>query len=93
MDKWVKWSEIKRKWLKDPQVLKEYKALKLEFQIASQLIELRTKKGLTQFQLAKKVGTHQSAIARLESGDANPSVKLLERIAQATGSKLTIKLN
>lgn len=86
------WKTLKRELLKDPEVADEYKKLKPRYQLISQLIEARTKKGLTQEQLAKKLGTKQSAIARLESGNINPSISFLEKITQALGSKLVIQV-
>jgi transcriptional regulator with XRE-family HTH domain len=55
------------------------------------LIEARVRSGLTQEELADKMGTSQPTIARLESGH-KPSLKTLERVAQVTGSKLMIQL-
>lgn len=86
------WKSLKRELLKNKKVAKEYKRLEPRYQLISQLIESRLKKGLTQEQLAKRVGTKQSAIARLESGSSNPSVAFLEKIAEAIGSKLTIQV-
>lgn len=54
------------------------------------LIEARTRAGLTQEQLAKRMRTTQSVIARLEGGRVRPSTKTLERIARATGTRLRI---
>lgn len=85
------WNDFKRKALKDPKLLKEYEALGPQYEIASRLIELRLEKKLSQSDLARKIGTRQSAIARLESGNYNPSLKLLEKIAKATGVRLTIQ--
>lgn len=77
--------------LADPQTKKEYDALEVEFAVKSALIKLRAEKGLTQCDLATLIGARQSAIARLESGRHNPSVKLLGKIAAATGKKLFIR--
>jgi DNA-binding XRE family transcriptional regulator len=77
--------------LADPQTKKEYDDLEVEFAVKSALIKLRAEKGLTQRDLATLIGARQSAIARLESGRHNPSVKLLGRIAAATGKKLFIR--
>ncbi|MBI4036918.1 helix-turn-helix transcriptional regulator [Candidatus Daviesbacteria bacterium] len=83
---------LKKELLKNKKVAQEYKRLEPRYQLISQLIEARIKKGLTQKQLAQKIGTKQSAIARLESGNANPSVAFLEKISAATGSKLFIQI-
>jgi transcriptional regulator with XRE-family HTH domain len=56
------------------------------------IIEARLKKGLTQAVLAKKIGTRQSAVARLESGNYNPSMAFLERVASALDARLEVSL-
>lgn len=85
------WAEVKKEWLNDSHFKRAYESLDLKYQVIGQLIELRHKQCLTQADLAKKLGTKQSAIARLESGNYNPSLKLLEKIAKATGSRLMIQ--
>jgi len=86
------YSQIKKKALKDKEVREAYQALEPEFALAQKIIERRLKRGLTQTVLAKKLGTKQSAIARLESGTYNPSVAFLEKVADALGTKLKISL-
>lgn len=78
--------------LNDPEIKRECNALAPQFAIASQIIEIRQKKGLTQADLAERVGTKQAAIARIESGAYNPSLKSLEKIAQALDVSLILKL-
>jgi len=79
-------------WRKDPAFRAAYEALEDEFALATQVIEARARAGLTQAQLAERMGTSQSAVARLESGKALPSVATLEKLAAATGSRLRIAL-
>ena len=67
-----------------------YDALEEEFALAHLVIEARTRAQLTQAELADKLGTSASAIARLESGTAAPSLATLRRIAKATGTTLAI---
>ena len=67
-----------------------YEKLGSEFELARIIIEARTKAGLTQAQLAKRMKTTQSVIARLEGGRVHPSTATLERLAKATGSRLKI---
>lgn len=86
------WKSLKKELLKNKKVVEEYKRLEPRYQLISQLIESRLKKGLTQEQLAKRIGTKQSAIARLESGSSNPSMAFLEKIAEAIGLKLIIQV-
>ena len=85
------WNSLKNEWLKDPAFKKEYDKLENRYALIDKIIGARIKKKLTQAQLAKKVGTKQSAIARLESGSVNPSLRFMERIAFALGSKLNIE--
>lgn len=87
-----KWKDFRKELLKNFEFRKEYDALRPQYELAAQIIEARLKKGLSQSQLAEKIGTKQSAIARLESGDYNPSVNLLERVADATDTRLKIHL-
>ena len=80
-----KLSELKTKWLKNNDVKKAYEEHSLEFAIAQNLITERLKAHLTQKELAKKMGTTQSVIARIESGAQLPSMKTIERYAHALG--------
>ena len=77
--------------LKNPKFRAEYNKLQPEFDLISAIIEARNKKGITQKILAKKMGTKQSVISRLESGNANPSFEFLQRLASALGNDIQIK--
>jgi len=81
---------LHKKWLKEPKYRKAYEALEEEFVLASAVIDVRSRAGLTQQELAQKMGTTQPAVARLESGRSRPSMRTLERLAEATGSRLCI---
>jgi len=83
--------EFLKESLKNPKIKAEYERQQPEFAVIQAVIDTRVKKGITQEQLAKKLGTKQSAIARLESGRANPSVAFLKKLAQALNSNLQIK--
>jgi transcriptional regulator with XRE-family HTH domain len=83
-------STLHSEWVKDASYRKEYDALEEEFALASAMIAARSRAGLTQEQLAIKMKTTQSTIARLESGKALPSGRTLQKIAAATGSRLRI---
>ena len=85
--------EFMAKSLADPEVKREFDALEQEFAIASELIRARARAGLSQSELAERMGTSQSAIARLESGQTLPSTKTLLRFAEATGSKVELRLS
>ena len=80
-----------KKLLLDPQVKAEYEALEPEFNIIKATIKKRIEKNWSQKDLAEKIGTKQSAISRLESGNANPSLRFLKKIATALDSKLVVE--
>ncbi|MDP3973224.1 MAG: helix-turn-helix domain-containing protein [Candidatus Daviesbacteria bacterium] len=77
--------------LKNPKIKAEYDKLQPEFAMIQAVIDARVKKGVTQKELAQKIGTKQSVISRLESGKANPSVAFLKKLAQALNSHLEIR--
>jgi transcriptional regulator with XRE-family HTH domain len=87
----TKISDLHKKWMKDPEYRREYEGLEEEFALASAIIDARSRAGLTQEELAAKMETSQSAIARLESGRTIPSGRTLERFAKATGTRLRIR--
>jgi len=78
--------------MKSPKYRREYEKLETEFQIASQLIEARLKKKMSQEELAKKVNTGQAVISRLEGMNGKPSISLLERVAKALDTKISITI-
>ena len=82
--------DLHKKWLKDPKYRREYDALEEEFEIAKAITAARAHAGLTQEELASRMGTSQSAIARLESGRSKPSTATLAKLAAATGTHLKI---
>lgn len=86
-------TQVKKKLLKDPETRAAYEALGPEFSIIEAIIEKRLEKGMTQAALARKVGTKQSAIARLESGSTNPTLKGLEKIARALDAHLEVSFS
>jgi ribosome-binding protein aMBF1 (putative translation factor) len=81
----IPFEEIKKELFKDPAFRVEYDALAGEFEIAAAIIKARLKAGLTQAQLAKKMGTSQAHIARLESGNALPSLATLYKFGAKLG--------
>ncbi|OGG30231.1 transcriptional regulator [Candidatus Gottesmanbacteria bacterium RIFCSPLOWO2_01_FULL_46_21] len=86
----MSFEEHKKKLLADPEVKKYYDELEPEYALIRSVIDKRLKKKMSQAQLAKKVGTRQSAISRLESGESNPSFKFLQKVARALDSSLHI---
>ena len=83
-------SDLHEKWGRDPEYQAAYDALQPEFELARSLIEARMGAGLTQAQLAKRMETTQSVVARLESGRVHLSTRTLEKVAQSTGTRLRI---
>ena len=75
-----------------PDYAKAYDALEGEFTLVNALIQARTRAHLSQAEVARRMGTTESAVSRLESGRVKPSTRTLERYAQATGHCLHISL-
>lgn len=86
------YKKVKQQLLKDTQANQAYKKLGPEFELIQLIIEKRLEQGLTQAELAKRLKTKQSAISRLESGDYNPSLAFLSRLAKVLDAKLSIAL-
>lgn len=80
------------KMMEDPTFAAAWEKARDEFAIAREIIRTRVAAGMSQQKLAEKIGTTQSVIARLESGEHMPSVSTLKRVAEATHSKLHIEL-
>ena len=89
--KYLDFDEFLKESLKNPKIKVEYDKLESEFAIIQAILDARVKKQMTQEQLAKTIGTKQSAIARIESGRANPSIGFLQKLAEALGKKLVIQ--
>jgi transcriptional regulator with XRE-family HTH domain len=91
----MKHSVIKKVALKKPKVRVEYEALGPEFELLGQLLSARSKAGLSQADVAERMGTHAPAITRLESaltsGKHSPSIDTLKRYAHAVGCELQIR--
>lgn len=81
----------KKNILKNPEIKKEYEVLQPEMAVVKAVIEARAKNGVTQKDLAQKIGTKQSVISRFESGRSNPSLTFLKNLAEALNSDLEIK--
>lgn len=77
--------------LSDPEFKKEYDALRPELAIMQAIIDARKASGMTQKDLAEKTGITQSDISRLENGNANPSLKTLQRLAEGMGMILRLE--
>ena len=82
--------ELHEQWMEYPEYRAEYESMGPEFELAQALIEARSRAGLTQGELARRMGTTQSVVARMEGGRVKPSTRTLERFAKATGMRLKI---
>ena len=84
--------ELKAKALAQADVRQEYDALAPEFELLRRMLRARKQAGLTQAEVAERMGTHRSAVARLEAalaaGKHSPSIAALQKYAQAVGRKL-----
>lgn len=78
------------KQLQNPDFKAEWDALEPELSIMQAVIDPRKESGLTQQQLAERTGISQADISKLENGNANPSLKTLQRLASAMDKKLKI---
>ncbi len=83
---------LKTELLADTDTRAEYDAMAGEFSMARELIAARSRAGLTQDEVAQRMGTTQSVIARLESGKRMPSIRTVQRYAQAVGAHAVVHL-
>lgn len=88
----ISFTDFKKEAFKDPLLKAEYDALEPEFAIIDSLIRKRLEKKISQKQLARRMGTQQSALSRLESGTYNPSLRFLKKVAAALDSRLQISI-
>ena len=84
--------DIKRDLLVDPATLAEYQNQAAEFDMARELIAARARAGLTQNDVAQRMGTTQSVIARLEGGQRAPSLRTVQRYALAVGGRAVVRI-
>ena len=86
--------QLRAKALRDSEVQSEFDKTREEFALLDEFLKARTEQGLTQAQVAEKIGTTQSAVARMESGRGkhSPSIATLSRYAEALDCKLGIRL-
>lgn len=92
----MKHSELRKKALENPQVVKEYASLLPEYSLLKRMLKARKKAGLTQADVAKKMGTKAPAVVRLErsltTGVHSPSIQTIRKYAEAVNCHLEIKL-
>lgn len=87
----TKFEDFLSEQLKDPEIKAEYDSLEPEFTLMQAIIDARKSTGMTQKQLSEKTGIAQSDISKLESGNANPSLKTLQRLASGLGMRVKIE--
>ncbi len=88
----IPFDSLKDEWMRDPAFRAEYDALAPEFTLARALIEARANAGLTQAEVAERMGTTQSVVARIESGRNPPNLRTLEKYAHAVGTRISVTL-
>ena len=88
----MNWSNAKELILKNEDVRNELKKNEAEYKIIEEIILARKERNLTQKDLAELVGTKQSNISRLESGNYNPTIDFLNKIASAVGKQLEVRI-
>lgn len=75
----------------DPEYRREYEALEEEFSLIGAMLDARSKAGLTQAQVAERMGVKQPVVAKIEGGKSNVSFDTLKRYAHATGCKVKVE--
>ena len=89
----ISFEEMKSDMLKNEEFKIEYEKLKPRYEAIEQIIRARKEQNITQAELAKRVGTQKSNISRLESGNYNPSLEFLAKIAESLGKKISVTIN
>jgi transcriptional regulator with XRE-family HTH domain len=84
--------DYRRQLMQDPEVAAAQRQLQPKSDLGRQILHLRLERGWTQKELADRAGTKQANISRLENGLLNPSVDMLQRVAEALGADLTVTL-
>ena len=87
----TKFNDYLNEQMKDPAFKEEWEALEPEFTIMQAMIDARKASGLTQKQLSERTGIAQADISKLESGNANPSLKTLQRLAAGMNMKVKVE--
>jgi transcriptional regulator with XRE-family HTH domain len=88
----IPFETLKAELLADPEVRAAYDAMADDFEMARELIAARARAGLTQADVAARMGTTQSTVARIEGGKATPSLRSVQRYAKAIGCRAVVRL-
>ena len=89
----ISFEEVRVDMLKDEEFRIEYEKLRPRYEAIEQIIRARKEQNITQAELAKRVGTQKSNISRLESGNYNPSLDFLTKIAESLGKKISVTIS
>lgn len=84
------WDQVKRARKDTPAVQAGYESARRAFKLGEQVRRLREERGISQAELARRMGTGQPAIARLEAGGVTPTIDTLERVGRALGVELKV---
>ena len=87
----ISFDTLHKRWMGNPEYRREYERLGPEFEIARQIIDARIRRKVTQAELAKRMGTGQAVISRLETANAKPSLSLIQRLADALNLKVELR--
>jgi ribosome-binding protein aMBF1 (putative translation factor) len=90
--KTIPWRTVHREWMKEPEYRAAYEAAGLAARVAMMLVEARSAAGFTQEQVAQRMNTKQSVVARLEAGKRLPSMTSIQRYAEAIGRQVRVEL-
>lgn len=93
ISKFIGFESVLKESLKDPKFKKEYEKLGPKYDLIKQVIEAKTKLGLTQKEIADRMGTKQSALARFESGNINPTLNFMQKLAKALNTTLRLTIS
>ena len=88
----MKLKDYREKRMQDPEMQAAYQKLRPKLELGQQILELRLERGWTQKELAKKAGTKQANISRLENALLNPSIEMLQKVANALGAELSVQI-
>lgn len=90
---YVDFRTMKRDALRDKKFRAAYEELRPKYDLIRAVLDARIKKGISQSELARRVGTTQSAIARFESGAGNPTLDFLSKVSAAVGARLEVRVS
>jgi transcriptional regulator with XRE-family HTH domain len=85
------WSDLRDRRMTSPAARAAYEAARAAYEVGRMIRELREARGLSQRELAERMGTTQSVVGRLEAGGSRPTIVTLERVAQALGLQLEVR--